>query len=177
MRRARAEIKDFTLLRKVLFYIKISVCNSGFSVWTDHEGFRQFQRVINGVGVVLCKLLAVKEISPVPHRVYRGPSTGLAVRCRANRIRQSGAVKVGNRALQLKVLPKMAPPDLRYLGQHRFVTFVDRWMEILRKLSAKLCRRHSEHNFDLVNRFLRFKKAYFHSANFRRNDGLRYSSH
>ena len=67
----RAEIKDFTLLRKVLFYIKISVCNSGFSVWTDHEGFRQFQRVINGVGVVLCKLLAVKEISPVPHRVYK----------------------------------------------------------------------------------------------------------
>ena len=27
--------------------------------------------MINGVGVVLCKLLAVKGISPVPHRVYK----------------------------------------------------------------------------------------------------------
>ena len=52
------------------FIVNYCIVHSGFSVWTDHEGFRQFQRVINGVGIVLCKLLAVKEISPVPHRVY-----------------------------------------------------------------------------------------------------------
>ena len=49
-------------------------------------------------------------------------------------IRQSvnanGAMRAGNRALQPKVLAKMALPNLKYLGHHGFVTFVDRWMAI-----------------------------------------------
>ena len=53
------------------FIVNFCIVHSGFSVWTDHEGFRQFQRVIDRVGIVLCKSLAVKEISPVPHRVYK----------------------------------------------------------------------------------------------------------
>ena len=46
----------------------------GAEHWQMHRralALKQEQRVINGVGVVLCKLLAVKEISPVPHRVYK----------------------------------------------------------------------------------------------------------
>ena len=66
---------------------------------------------------------------------------------------------MGNRALQPKVMAEMEPPDLKYLGHPRFVTFVDRSIDILRKLNAKSCSHHIEHNFDFLNRFFRFKKA------------------
>ena len=68
------------------------------AVWTDHEGFRQFQRVINRVGVVLCKLLAVREISPVPHRVYipaDGHGPGRPARLRVAMGRRGGATATG----------------------------------------------------------------------------------
>ena len=48
-----------------------------------------------------------------------------------------GGVRVGNGALEPKVLAKIAPPDLKYLGQHQLVTFVDQWIESL-KLECKI---------------------------------------